>query len=145
MCLDTFQSDCSLRVAIGTACGELFLWNLQVTREQSGQSLPYIDSQEHKLVLQHKEAVCVVRFNRNCSLIVSCGEDRMFNIIDIETGMVIFKREMPMPIRSLCWAKDDKYLLMGDQGGTMYVWNMLEGLIQKEVRVHSGKLANVLV
>ncbi|XP_029730273.2 protein FAN [Aedes albopictus] len=137
VCLDTFQSDCSLRVAIGTACGELFLWNLQVTREQSGQSLPYIDSQEHKLVLQHKEAVCVVRFNRNCSLIVSCGEDRMFNIIDIETGMVIFKREMPIPIRSLCWAKDDKYLLMGDQGGTMYVWNMLEGLIQKEVRVHS--------
>ncbi|XP_001651497.2 protein FAN isoform X1 [Aedes aegypti] len=137
VCLDTFLSDCCLRVAIGTACGELFLWKLGLTRNLSDQTPPDIDTQDHKLVLQHKDAVCAVRFNRNCSLIVSCGEDRMFNIVDIETGMVIFKREMLMPIRSLCWAKDDKYLLMGDRGGTMHVWNMLEGLIQKEVRVHS--------
>ncbi|XP_062537016.1 protein FAN-like [Armigeres subalbatus] len=138
VCLDMFQSDCDLRVAIGTACGELFLWKLGLKLDRSGQSLPDIDSQDHKLILQHKDAVCVVKFNRNCSLVVCCGEDRMFYIVDIETGMVIFQREMAMAIRSLSWAKHDKYLLMGDCGGTMYVWNMLDGLIQKEVRVHSG-------
>lgn len=144
MCMDTFYSECSLRVVIGTSCGELFLWKVGLTRCNRAQSLPDVESQEHKLVLQHKDAVCVVRFNRNCSLIASCGEDRMFNIVDIETGMVIFKREMPATIMSLCWAKDDKYLLMGDRSGMMYVWNMLEGMIQKEVRVHSGKL-NALI
>ncbi|XP_055537096.1 protein FAN-like [Wyeomyia smithii] len=138
VCLDTFQSGNSLKVIVGSASGEVFLWKLTLKHNNRKQPID-IETQEHKLVVQHREgAVCVARFNRTGSLIVSCGEDRMFNIVDIETGMVIFKREMVSPVGTLCWTKDDKYLLLGDRGGVLYVWNMLDGVIQRELVVHSG-------
>lgn len=135
VCLDTFKTEDCLKILVGSASGELFLWQLQITDQNRA-----VDSEDHRLILQHRDGVTVVRFNRSCSMIVSSGEDRMFNIVDIETGMVIFKCEMPAVVSALCWAKDDKYLLMGDRAGVLYVWNMLEGMIQKEIRVHAGKL-----
>ncbi|XP_055603286.1 protein FAN-like [Uranotaenia lowii] len=136
--LDSSFSTGELRIVIGTASGEIFLWTLTL----HGRGIKTtVDSQSHKQILQHREgSVGAVQFNRNGSLVVSCGEDKMFNIVDVNTGMVIFKRSMPTAIFSLCWAKDDKYLLMGDNTGMLYVWNMLEGTIQKEIRVHSDRI-----
>ncbi|EDS28930.1 neutral sphingomyelinase [Culex quinquefasciatus] len=138
VCLDTFKTEDCLKILVGSASGELFLWQLQITDQNRA-----VDSEDHRLILQHRDGVTVVRFNRSCSMIVSSGEDRMFNIVDIETGMVIFKREMPAVVSALCWAKDDKYLLMVDRAGVLYVWNMLEGMIQKEIRVHADCIYGV--
>lgn len=136
--LDTFQSDANLSIVVGTESGEVFLWTLRLGNIDIDR-LVFVESQEHKLVVQHRGGVCVANFNRNCTLIVSCGEDRMFNIVDIDTGMVIFKREMPAVVGCLSWANDDKFLLMGDRTGMLHVWNMLEGMVQKEFRVHTGE------
>ncbi|XP_058815825.1 protein FAN-like [Topomyia yanbarensis] len=133
--LDTFHSDMRLKIAVGTASGEVFLW--KVILSGNGQPPNDVEFQDHKQIVMHRGGVCAALFNRNCSLIVSCGEDRMFNIVDIDTGMMVFKREMPTVVGTLCWTKDDKYLLMGDRAGTLHVWNMLEGAIQMDIRMHS--------
>ncbi|XP_053694361.1 protein FAN-like isoform X2 [Sabethes cyaneus] len=138
VCLDTFQAGNSLKVVVGAASGEVYLWKVTLKCNSRRQPID-VDGQEHSVVVLHRDGgVCAARFNRTCSLIVSCGEDRMFNIVDIETGMVIFKREMANVIGTVCWTKDDKYLLLGDRDGVLYVWNMLDGVIQRELAVHSG-------
>ncbi|XP_055630908.1 protein FAN-like isoform X2 [Toxorhynchites rutilus septentrionalis] len=134
--LDTFQSEANLSIVVGTESGEVFLWTLRLV--SAGTKRPVdVESQEHKLVVQHRGGVCAANFNRNGTLLVSCGEDRMFNIVDIDTGMVVFKREMPAVVGCLSWTKDDTFLLMADRTGVLHVWNMLEGIVQKEFRVHS--------
>lgn len=94
----------------------------------------------HKIQLTNGSAVCDVKFSHKGTLIASCSADKHMCVIDSQGFMKICEKEFESGVSCLCWMKNDQYLLIGDRAGTLHVWNMVQGLIQYQASLHSGKM-----
>ncbi|XP_041776593.1 protein FAN-like isoform X1 [Anopheles merus] len=133
--LDTFAGERTIRVAVGLQSGELLLYELD------GRTVhrPTSYTRDNQQLLQtHRGAVCEVRFSAKGTLIASVGEDRLLYVTDADSSMTICRKELAETVRCLCWTADGKYLLLGDRTGTLHVWNMLLGVVESELTLHTA-------
>uniref|UniRef100_A0A182PBK7 WD repeat-containing protein 55 homolog n=1 Tax=Anopheles epiroticus TaxID=199890 RepID=A0A182PBK7_9DIPT len=133
--LDTFAGERSIRVAVGLQNGELLLYELDARTIHRPTSYT---RDNLRLLQTHRGAVCDVKFNDKGTLIASAGEDRVMYVTDADSSMTICRKELTEPVRCLCWTVDGKYLLMGDRTGLLHVWNMLQGMVECELTLHSA-------
>uniref|UniRef100_A0A182W5G0 WD repeat-containing protein 55 homolog n=1 Tax=Anopheles minimus TaxID=112268 RepID=A0A182W5G0_9DIPT len=134
--IDTYAGERSkIHVAVGLQNGELLLYELDSRTIHKPTSYT---RDNHKLLQTHRGAVCEVKFNDKGTLIASCGEDRIIYVTDADSTMTICRKELHEIVRCLCWTPDGKYLLMGDRAGLLHVWNMLQGMVECEVNLHSA-------
>ncbi|XP_053677990.1 protein FAN-like [Anopheles nili] len=132
VCIDTSASERSIRMAVGLQNGELLLYDLDA------KIIPTSYAREnHKILQTHHNGVCEVKFNNKGTLIASCGEDRIMYVTDADSSMTICRKELNAVVRCLCWTTNGKYLLMGDVNGKLHVWNMLQGVVEYEMNIHS--------
>ncbi|XP_013421222.1 protein FAN [Lingula anatina] len=116
-------------VVCGTQEGGLFIWDT---------SSCYVVSQ-HQV---HTGAVGTAQFSSDGLRVISCGDDNFLNILDVQTGTSIFSMHMDSKIRCLCW--NGSILLMGDEMGTLSLWDMNKVyLINKWDKVHEGAVTCV--
>lgn len=59
--------------------------------------------------------------------------------------MILSKKKMKDPILCLEWAKDDTYLMMGDNSGKFLIWNMLNDKISFEYPAYTGKFNQLYI
>lgn len=59
--------------------------------------------------------------------------------------MILSKKIMKDPILCLEWAKDDTYLMMGDNTGKFLIWNMLNDKISFEYPAFTGKFKQLYI
>uniref|UniRef100_A0A182ML46 WD repeat-containing protein 55 homolog n=1 Tax=Anopheles culicifacies TaxID=139723 RepID=A0A182ML46_9DIPT len=134
--IDTYAGERSkIHVAVGLQNGELLLYELDSRTIHKPTSYT---RDNHKLLQTHRNAVCEVKFNDKGTLIASCGEDRITYVTDADSTMTICRKELNEIVQCLCWTPDGKYLLMGDRAGLLHVWNMLQGMVECEVNMHSA-------
>uniref|UniRef100_A0A182TBR4 WD_REPEATS_REGION domain-containing protein n=1 Tax=Anopheles maculatus TaxID=74869 RepID=A0A182TBR4_9DIPT len=133
--IDTYAGERHIYVAVGLQNGELLLYELDSRMLNKPTSYT---RDNHKLLQTHRNAVCEVKFNDKGTLVASCGEDRAIYVTDTDSSMTICRKELKEIVRCLCWTPDGKYLLMGDRTGLLHVWNMLQGMVECEVNVHSA-------
>ncbi|XP_058126854.1 protein FAN-like [Anopheles ziemanni] len=124
----------SIRVAVGLQSGELLLFEFDARKINATSTYT---KDNHKNLLTHRGGICEVKFNAKGTLIASCGEDRTMYVTDADSSMTICRKALDTVVRCLCWTKDCKYLLMGDQRGQLHVWSMLQGMIECEMSIHS--------
>uniref|UniRef100_U5EY84 Putative neutral sphingomyelinase n-smase activation associated factor n=1 Tax=Corethrella appendiculata TaxID=1370023 RepID=U5EY84_9DIPT len=142
-CLDARKSLSSAneyKIVIGCENGEILLWTICLDLQRDEK---LFEMQDTKILLRHSNGVNDIKFCTNGSKIVTCGGGKIFNIVDIETGMIVFKKEMNNIVTCLCWIKNNTYLLMGDNLGKFYIWNMLSGNIIYEKQIHQDNISNI--
>ncbi|XP_050076251.1 protein FAN-like [Anopheles maculipalpis] len=139
--IDTYAGSRYIHVAVGLQNGELLLYKLDSRTLNKPTSYT---RDNHTLLQTHRGAVCEVKFNDKGTLVASCGEDRAIYVTDADSSMTICRKELNEIVRCLCWTPDGKYLLMGDRTGLLHVWNMLQGVLECEVNIHSASVYRVV-
>lgn len=130
----------TIKVVIGTASGEVFIWHLQIADPCNVSSAETVDT---KLVLTHDDEVTGVNFNESGSKIVSCGLDRMLYVCDVDTGMILFKKEHPNSLICMSWCAYDELLYLGDNEGMIHVWNMTDGEKKCTLEAFHGPITSI--
>lgn len=130
----------SVKVAIGAANGEVYVWHLQLADPNNVSSIETIDT---KLVLSHGDEVTGINFNESGSKIVSCGLDKVLYVCDVETGMILFKKEHPNSLICMSWSFYDEILYLGDNQGTIHVWNMTDGEKRCALDAFNGPITSI--
>lgn len=73
--------------------------------------------------------------------LVSCGNDRTFQVVDLNTGMVLYNKTLCSSLTSLDW--DGTILFLGSEDGVLYIWDLLEVKLLHEIAAHKGKIHKV--
>lgn len=122
--IDSISTINTIKIAIALANGEVFIWKLEIDAPIDWQRIEPIGA---KLILTHDDEVTGVNFNESGSKIVSCGLDKFLYVCDVETGMILFKKEHPNSLICMNWSFYDEILYLGDNQGVIHVWNMNDG------------------
>lgn len=67
--------------------------------------------------------------------------DKMFQVVDLITGMAMYNKLLPSPLTSLFW--DGFILLLGSESGCLYVWDLIEVKLLLQVDAHKGPIRSV--
>lgn len=65
------------------------------------------------------------------------SKDKMFQIVDVNTGMPVFSKMLNSAICSLKWSKF--LLVLGCENGVLSIWDMFEVKLILELNAHAGK------
>lgn len=117
-------------LAVGTEDGEIYIWDLQ------GNKLM-------KKLYGHSMSVNGIDYSPDSQKIASCGKDKIFQVIDVNTSLALYNKVMDSPLNSLNWS--DTLLLIGAEDGVLYVWNILEVKILLEIKAHEGKFVLIII
>lgn len=118
----SFKTETDIKVVIGLSSGEVFLWRLNIRDDLRVNDAELID-----LLYSHNDEVTNLAYNRIGTKIVSCALDNYLYVSDVETGMILFKKEHPNCLICLSWCHENEILYLGDNVGFIHVWNMLTG------------------
>ncbi|XP_063224918.1 protein FAN-like isoform X2 [Bacillus rossius redtenbacheri] len=116
------------RLVSGTEDGDMFVWSLETNtllQQLAG----------------HSGSVHGVDFSPNSNKLVSCGADSNFRVLDLTTGMLVYKKTLDEELRCLCW--DGFTLLLGGSSGSLYVWDLLLVEMKKQIQAHKGAVLAV--
>lgn len=119
-----------IQIVIGLVNGEVLLWSLSFDDSLSDDAklnVSSIKTVDTKLLYTHADEVNDISFSKDGSKIASCGLDRYLYVCDIETGMILFKNDHPNCLICFDWCFDNQMLYLGDNMGTLYIWNMMSG------------------
>ncbi|XP_014249763.1 protein FAN-like isoform X1 [Cimex lectularius] len=117
-------------LATGTSEGEIFLWSLKSF--SIVKSLP-----------GHKEAVNSIQFSADGTKLVTCSDDRTLKVYDLCTGTVVFSKCLIQKLKCLAW--DGKTLLIGGAHGSLYLWDLVNVTLVKEIKAHNGAILSICV
>ncbi|KAF5298434.1 hypothetical protein FQR65_LT01213 [Abscondita terminalis] len=112
-------------LASATDDGGIFLWNMST----------YLLHKKFKI---HTSAVKSISFSPDGQKLVSCGSDKVFQVIDINTGMPLYNKTLSSVLISLKW--EDFILLIGSEDGILYVWDIVEVKLLYQTKAHTGGL-----
>ncbi|KAB0797363.1 hypothetical protein PPYR_08357 [Photinus pyralis] len=117
-----FSPDNSL-LATATDDGEIYLWSISTNLLRK------------KFVL-HSGAVKAISFSPDGQKLVSCGSDKVFQVVDIETSMALYSKTLPSVLVSLKW--QNFMLLLGSADGIIYIWDIVEVKLLHQEKAHTG-------
>lgn len=78
-----------------------------------------------------------VTFDKECSSVISCAEDKVLNIIDVRTNTQIFSISLKSEPLTLAWM--GMFLLIGDNDGSLNIWNHQRAVFVSQIQCHDGK------
>ncbi|KAK4880232.1 hypothetical protein RN001_008378 [Aquatica leii] len=110
-------------LATATDDGEIYLWNMSTNLLQKRFNI-------------HTTAVKAISFSPDGQKLVSCGSDKVFQVIDINTGMPLYNKTLSSVLISVKW--EDFILLLGSEDGILYVWDIVEVKLLYQIKAHSG-------
>lgn len=134
------STDGIIKVAIGTASGEVHIWLLAMSDPTNVSTAETVDI---KLVLNHDDEVTGINFNESGTKIVSCGLDKYLYVCDVETGMILFRKEHMNSLICMNWSMYDETLYLGDNEGTIHVWNMTIGEKKCDLCAFNGPITSI--
>lgn len=123
----------------GLVNGDVVLWRLSL----SNGNINSIESTECKVLYTHKDEVTAIHFNQTGSKIVSCSLDRFLSVCDVDTGMILFKKEHPNCLICLSWCFDNEFIYTGDNAGYIYAWNMIPGELNCTRNAFNGPVTSI--
>uniref|UniRef100_A0A131Z2H8 Factor associated with neutral sphingomyelinase activation n=1 Tax=Rhipicephalus appendiculatus TaxID=34631 RepID=A0A131Z2H8_RHIAP len=114
----------------GTVEGCISLWKLQNA---------FCSGQFHI----HKGSVSAVSFSPDGYRVASCSEDKFLKVLDVQTGTVLFTKDVGSPMRCLSW--DGATVFTGCDSGSILVWDLLSAKLVATVPAHSGPVTCIHV
>ncbi|XP_049854679.1 protein FAN-like [Schistocerca gregaria] len=116
------------RLVSGTKDGDLLLWSLEnYTLERK---LP-----------GHQGTVFAASFSPDESKLISCSEDRTFKIFDLSSCMQVYSKTLDEELRCLAW--DGMTLILGGSLGSLYIWDLVQVTLLKQIDAHAGAVVAV--
>lgn len=129
-----------LLIAIGSFSGEVHLWRLRMLCRDSTS----LETDDIRIVQKHADEVTAVAFDPSGRQIASCGLDRVLLVTDVDTGMPLFRKEHTEALCCLDWRlPSGEWLVLGDECGTLYVWNMQVGSVETKHKSFDGVISAV--
>lgn len=138
--IDSTWSTDVIKVAIGLANGEVYIWRLRINNPNQVTTVEPIDN---KLIITHADEVTGVNFNETGTKVVSCGLDKLIYVCDVATGMILFKKEHPNSLICMKWSFIDEILYLGDNEGTIHVWDMTDGEKKCLLKAFNGPITSI--
>ncbi|KAF2878744.1 hypothetical protein ILUMI_27419 [Ignelater luminosus] len=112
-------------LATGTGDGEIYIWDVT-------------SSSLHKKFNLHKGAIKAISFSPEGQKLVSCGSDKIFQVIDISTGMALCSKTLSSVLLCLKW--QEFLLLLGSEDGILYIWDIVEVKLLHQTKAHEGAI-----
>ncbi|XP_017890031.1 protein FAN-like isoform X3 [Ceratina calcarata] len=109
----------------GTEDGEAFLWNMDTYNLEFN-------------VKAHARRINAMVFDEQGKSIISCGEDKILNVIDVHTSSMIYRTTLEHEPLTLMWF--DTFLLIGDRNGNVNVWSGQGGIFVTQIHCHDGPI-----
>lgn len=147
-CLDAKSTPLGkINIVIGTEAGEIFLW--------SCIKLPDYDFSKKNVATVTKtkqfSSITGLIFNADGTKMAVCdrsGQLAMFfihNVEDVQSDSIVelLDRNLGTPLTCLNWSFNKNKLVVGDEDGNFYVWNMCVGSIEFQRRLHNGPILKV--
>jgi len=91
----------------------------------------------------HTCRINAVTFDKQCSSVISCAEDKILNIIDVRTNTQIYSVSLESEPLTLTWM--GTFLLIGDNDGNLNIWNHQEAIFISQIHCHDGKFCCYLL
>lgn len=110
---------------VGTEDGEIYVW------EMSNFSL------FKKYDLQ-TSSITAISYSPDSMKLAVGSSDKIFQILDINTGMPVFIKTLNSSVCSLKWSKF--LLVLGCEDGYLLIWDIFEVKLIVEFNAHSGIL-----
>lgn len=117
----------------GLINGDVVLWRLSADD----------NTNECKVLYTHADEVTNIHFSETGAKIVSCALDRYLYVCDVDTGMILFKKEHPNCLICLSWCFGNEYVYTGDNAGYIYAWNMRTGEQNCSSLVFNGPVTSI--
>lgn len=114
-------------LAVGTYDGEICLW----------ETKDFLLYKKHSLGC----SINAIEFSPDGLKLAFGQKDKIFQIIDINSGLAVLTKALDEPAKSLKWK--DFLLVIGCENGLLYIWNIIEVKILLEVKAHDGSLTAV--
>lgn len=111
-------------LAVGTDDGEIYVWEVE----------KFILK---KKLMSHKASITGIDYGPDGQTLASCGMDRLFQILDVNTGLSVFNKVLPCPLTCLKWS--DSIVLVGGENGVVSLWDIVEVKPLFEINAHDGK------
>ncbi|XP_029671745.1 protein FAN-like isoform X3 [Formica exsecta] len=127
-CINISRDDTML--VSGTEDGELCLWNMDSYNLQA-------------TIKGHVCRINAVMFDKQCSSVISCAEDKVLSIIDVRTNTQIYSVSLESEPLTLTWMKT--FLLIGDNDGNLNIWNHQGAVFVSRIQCHDGPLCALAV
>lgn len=86
----------------------------------------------------HGCRINAVTFDKQCSSLISCAEDKVLNIMDVRTSTQIYSISLDSEPLTLTWM--GAFLLIGDNDGNLNIWNHQGAAFVSQTHCHDGKL-----
>lgn len=132
--IDSRHENNKIKVVIGLVSGEVMLWTSDLNNITVGDT---------KTLLCHDDEVTDVTFNKDGTKLASCGLDKVLVVCDIQTGMILFKKEHPHCLICLNWCFANQMLYLGDKIGVIHVWNLMAGEKNCSEKIFNGPVTAV--
>lgn len=129
--VDIFKSNNIIKIVCGLINGDVAFWRLSDYENDC------------KVLYTHADEVTNIHFNETGTKIVSCALDRYLYVCDVDTGMILFKKEHPNCLICLSWCFDNDFVYAGDNAGFIYAWNMRMGEQSCSDRVFNGPITSI--
>ncbi|XP_032667733.1 protein FAN-like isoform X2 [Odontomachus brunneus] len=127
-CIDISRDDAIL--VSGTEDGELCLWSMDT------YDLQYT-------IKGHTCKVNAVTFDKQCSSVISCAEDKILNVTDVRTSTQIYSINLENEPLTVTWM--GAFLLIGDNDGNFNIWDYRKTVFITQVHCHDGSLSALAV
>jgi len=114
----------------GTRDGRVVLWCLE--SYSIIQELP-----------AHKRQVNGVKFSCDAKRVVSCGSDFYMKVIDLQTGTILFSKDLGEELN--CLAFDGQTMIVGGGSGCLSVWDIYNVKPMGKIPAHKGPITCLYV
>lgn len=91
----------------------------------------------------HVARVNAMTFDPESKNIVSCANDKVLNVIDVQTGTRLYCTTLEHEPISLIWF--GALLLVGDEQGNLSTWDLQGVAPLRKIRCHDGPLTTITV
>lgn len=135
-----FKTNAEIKIIIGLSNGDVFLWRLNIPNDSN---LGDIETNDAKLLYSHDDEVTNISFNKDGTKIASCALDNYLYVCDIDTGMILFKKDHSNCLICLSWCRENEILYLGDNAGFIYVWNMMTGEQNCSEKAFNGPITSI--
>lgn len=89
-----------------------------------------------KKFTSHTASITAVNYGPDGQTLASCGTDKLFQILDVNTGLSVFNKTFSCALTCLKWSQS--IIVLGDENGIISVWNIVEVKFLFEVKAHNG-------
>lgn len=114
-------------MAVGTEDGEIYIWETQ-------------EFNLHQKFDSQLSSITAISYSPDGLKLAIGSKDKVFQIIDVKTGMSVFNTSLKSNVCSLKW--NDFLLILGCNNGTLLIWDMFEVKLLLEAEAHKGNICH---